>query len=117
MDLKFILIKTCLSVGYGSCINDRLGGIERQQMNATVTHRPWRRLEIQLQKTWNDLTDADLAAISRNSNDLVRVVQNRYRRDRSAAALPAVQVLLRQIASLTNLCRRLPVSAFPRGGE
>lgn len=86
-------------------------------MNATVTHRPRRRLEIQLQKTWNDLTDADLAAISRNCNDMVRVVQNRYRVDRNAVALPAVQVLLRKIARLTNVCRRLPVSAFAHGCE
>lgn len=80
-------------------------------MNST-TNGPWRGFQIQLRTTWSRLTDADLVAISRNNDELVRVVQHRYGCEWNEATLPAVQVLLGKIAFLTAVCRRLPVSVF-----
>ena len=52
-------------------------------MNPNATNGPWRRFKIQLRKTWRELTDADLEAICRDSDDLVDVVRHCYslRRD------------------------------------
>lgn len=47
-------------------------------MNSNATPGPWRQFKIQLRKTWSELTDADLEAISRDSDDLVQVVQHCY---------------------------------------
>jgi hypothetical protein len=47
-------------------------------MNAIVTHGPWCRFKLQLHKTWSELTDEDLQAISRHSDELAHVVQHRY---------------------------------------
>lgn len=46
-------------------------------MNPHPTHASWRQLKIQLQKTWSELTDADVDLISRNSDDLAQVVYHR----------------------------------------
>ena len=81
-------------------------------MNANATNGPWRQFRIQLRMTWSRLTDADLVAISRNNDELVRVVQRRYGCERNEPAVAAVQVLLSEIACLTAVCRRLPISVF-----
>ena len=43
-------------------------------MNLNATNGPWRQFKNQLRMTWSRLTDADLVAISRDNNELVRVV-------------------------------------------
>ena len=57
-------------------------------MNSNVTNGPWRRFKIQLRKTWNELTDEDLEAISRDRDNLVHVVQRRYGDERDEATKP-----------------------------
>ena len=51
-------------------------------MNPNINNGPWQRFKIQLRKTWSELTDEDLEAISRNRDSLIHVVQNRYLSER-----------------------------------
>ena len=55
-------------------------------MSLNATNGPWRRFKIQLRTTWSELTDEDLEAICRDSDDLVDVVRHCYglRRDETA---------------------------------
>ena len=86
--------------------------VRSRHMNTNVTNGPWRRFKIQLRKTWSELTDEDLEAICRNSDDLVPTVQHRYDCGQNGVTKPPIRALLNQISSLTRVCRRLPVSAF-----
>lgn len=44
-------------------------------MSASETQIPWQQFKLQLRKTWRQLTDADLEAISTGRADLVDIVQ------------------------------------------
>lgn len=63
-------------------------------MNSNVTDGPWRMFKIQLRETWNELTDEDLTAISRDRDELVRMVQHRYGSARDATTKMSAQGLL-----------------------
>ncbi len=81
-------------------------------MNSNATNGPWRRLKIQLRKTWSELTDDDLEAICRNSDDLVPTVQHRYDRGRDEMAKSPIRELSSEVSSLNPVRRRRPVSDF-----
>lgn len=57
-------------------------------MDNNVSHGPWHQLKIQLRKTWSELTDEDLAAVSRDFHNLVEVVQHRYACQRAEVIMP-----------------------------
>ena len=57
-------------------------------MNSRMTDAPWQQFKIQLRKTWSELTDEDLETISRDGNELVRVVLKRYGSEPDAATTP-----------------------------
>lgn len=43
------------------------------------TNEPWSGFKQQLRKTWRKLTEADVELISRDSEQLMLVIRNRYR--------------------------------------
>lgn len=47
-------------------------------MSANTIPAPWQEFKLQLRKTWDQLTDADLEAISSGCLDIVDAVHNSY---------------------------------------
>ncbi len=71
-------------------------------MQAINTQVPWQQFKLQLRKTWNKLTDADLETISAGSVDLVDVVECRYAREGAASSKPQERD---PHQALTDTCR------------
>jgi uncharacterized protein YjbJ (UPF0337 family) len=80
-------------------------------MKRDVIHGPWRRFKIQLRKTWSELTDEELKAISPGGDDLVQMVQHRFGCERDEATKPPRNLERDFLATMVRL--RLPVSASP----